>query len=197
FVTSVRAYIDWNQDGDFADPDEYYFIGIIENSTGTDGIQAIADIDVPAGALEGNTRMRVTKKFLAGDPSPNDGCTGGSSFGQAEDYTINVTAGGPPPPAGTTVYALNLRASCGTDFGTFDIDGPYNIDPISSITSSIFAGDFDDNDVLYALDNDAQTLLTIDTATGVETTVGDRKSTRLNSSHVKISYAVFCLKKKK
>src|SRR5690606_41021465 len=30
------------------------------------------------------------------------------------------------------------------------------------------------------------------TVTGV-----DRKSTRLNSSHVKISYAVFCLKKKK
>src|SRR5690606_40125444 len=30
------------------------------------------------------------------------------------------------------------------------------------------------------------------TKTGV-----DRKSTRLNSSHVKISYAVFCLKKKK
>src|SRR5204863_4772547 len=32
----------------------------------------------------------------------------------------------------------------------------------------------------------------------VETTGnGDRKSTRLNSSHVEISYAVFCLKKKK
>src|SRR5690606_12821191 len=28
-------------------------------------------------------------------------------------------------------------------------------------------------------------------------TIVDRKSTRLNSSHVKISYAVFCLKKKK
>src|SRR5690606_40012877 len=27
--------------------------------------------------------------------------------------------------------------------------------------------------------------------------IEDRKSTRLNSSHVKISYAVFCLKKKK
>src|SRR5690606_32281137 len=27
--------------------------------------------------------------------------------------------------------------------------------------------------------------------------IADRKSTRLNSSHVKISYAVFCLKKKK
>src|SRR5690242_21161346 len=29
------------------------------------------------------------------------------------------------------------------------------------------------------------------------TLVGDRKSTRLNSSHMSISYAVFCLKKKK
>src|SRR5690606_39649507 len=29
-----------------------------------------------------------------------------------------------------------------------------------------------------------------------EDTIEDRKSTRLNSSHVKISYAVFCLKKK-
>src|SRR5256885_5621389 len=29
-----------------------------------------------------------------------------------------------------------------------------------------------------------------------ESAVGDRKSTRLNSSHLVISYAVFCLKKK-
>src|SRR5438874_3646868 len=32
---------------------------------------------------------------------------------------------------------------------------------------------------------------------GRVTSVVDRKSTRLNSSHVEISYAVFCLKKKK
>src|SRR5690625_7106346 len=31
----------------------------------------------------------------------------------------------------------------------------------------------------------------------VQTGILDRKSTRLNSSHVAISYAVFCLKKKK
>src|SRR5438045_6079465 len=31
----------------------------------------------------------------------------------------------------------------------------------------------------------------------VESTMLDRKSTRLNSSHLGISYAVFCLKKKK
>src|SRR5690606_41265817 len=34
-------------------------------------------------------------------------------------------------------------------------------------------------------------------AEGGRPRLGDRKSTRLNSSHVKISYAVFCLKKKK
>src|SRR5438034_7780380 len=32
---------------------------------------------------------------------------------------------------------------------------------------------------------------------GIGTTLLDRKSTRLNSSHTVISYAVFCLKKKK
>src|SRR5690606_40812111 len=34
-------------------------------------------------------------------------------------------------------------------------------------------------------------------AGGQRIEIVDRKSTRLNSSHVKISYAVFCLKKKK
>src|SRR5256886_10810181 len=32
---------------------------------------------------------------------------------------------------------------------------------------------------------------------GLFSVLGDRKSTRLNSSHSQISYAVFCLKKKK
>src|SRR3989442_4514686 len=35
------------------------------------------------------------------------------------------------------------------------------------------------------------------TLVGPNVPPGDRKSTRLNSSHVRISYAVFCLKKKK
>src|SRR3712207_7037486 len=36
-----------------------------------------------------------------------------------------------------------------------------------------------------------------DDATGLAEAREDRKSTRLNSSHANISYAVFCLKKKK
>src|SRR2546430_10283367 len=37
----------------------------------------------------------------------------------------------------------------------------------------------------------------IDTVVAVRDETADRKSTRLNSSHSQISYAVFCLKKKK
>src|SRR5439155_26377512 len=39
--------------------------------------------------------------------------------------------------------------------------------------------------------------LSLDTDETFDTPFTDRKSTRLNSSHVAISYAVFCLKKKK
>src|SRR3989454_2456472 len=39
--------------------------------------------------------------------------------------------------------------------------------------------------------------LTVTDTRPVRLKVGDRKSTRLNSSHLVISYAVFCLKKKK
>src|SRR2546428_7513607 len=47
---------------------------------------------------------------------------------------------------------------------------------------------------LQALQLDAGLIGNIDDADGGEV---DRKSTRLNSSHDQISYAVFCLKKKK
>src|SRR3712207_6862311 len=44
---------------------------------------------------------------------------------------------------------------------------------------------------------DAGTALRLGGRDPVLILVGDRKSTRLNSSHANISYAVFCLKKKK
>src|SRR2546430_7163648 len=42
-----------------------------------------------------------------------------------------------------------------------------------------------------------RTFLHVKNTAGSSMTVTDRKSTRLNSSHSQISYAVFCLKKKK
>src|SRR5439155_17277198 len=49
--------------------------------------------------------------------------------------------------------------------------------------------------VWYALDADSYRALFSD-PTFRQTVVNTQKSTRLNSSHVAISYAVFCLKKK-
>src|SRR2546422_3886796 len=48
-----------------------------------------------------------------------------------------------------------------------------------------------------AVDEAANDAVTSGEMPGVVVLVGDRKSTRLNSSHGYISYAVFCLKKKK
>src|SRR5436305_4722542 len=48
-----------------------------------------------------------------------------------------------------------------------------------------------------ALGGQGQGLLGAGAAGGGPAPGRDRKSTRLNSSHVRISYAVFCLKKKK
>src|SRR3712207_7041961 len=56
------------------------------------------------------------------------------------------------------------------------------------------------NGELYLLGNDVSVLVTafwlVLMINAVNFTDGDRKSTRLNSSHANISYAVFCLKKK-
>src|SRR5258707_8557626 len=53
----------------------------------------------------------------------------------------------------------------------------------------------DQQDLLFA--NDTYSLLIVFQALDAAGKDGDRKSTRLNSSHANISYAVFCLKKKK
>src|SRR3989442_8173525 len=46
-------------------------------------------------------------------------------------------------------------------------------------------------------DTQATTAAFTHSTAGSQSAIEDRKSTRLNSSHVRISYAVFCLKKKK
>lgn len=83
----VRVFIDWNQNGSFSDPDESFDIGVLTNTTGTDAIVVTSPIAVPATALTGLTRMRVTKMWN-GYSTP---CNAGG-YGQAEDYTLDVLA---------------------------------------------------------------------------------------------------------
>src|SRR5690554_7790506 len=53
------------------------------------------------------------------------------------------------------------------------------------------------NPVLIRIETDAGHGAGTPVSKTIEQYAEDRKSTRLNSSHVRISYAVFCLKKKK
>lgn len=94
YENSFVVFIDWNQNGSLNDPGEVYQITqTITNSTGTDAVQAIHSISVPADAALGNTRMRVKKIYgtISTDPDLINPCAG-SDYGQAEDYTVNVVA---------------------------------------------------------------------------------------------------------
>src|SRR2546426_8236148 len=63
---------------------------------------------------------------------------------------------------------------------------------IDVLRQEVFANAFGDVRIDLLLVEDAGLLVLLE-----HRPVGDRKSTRLNSSHLVISYAVFCLKKKK
>lgn len=117
YVDSVRVYIDWDQNGIFNSIDETYDLGSIINSTGTDAVQATANIYIPATSLTGTTRMRVTQKWAASAGPCN---TGG--YGQAEDYTVEIlptnsclgvptpgTASGPASVCANQSFSLTLN----------------------------------------------------------------------------------------
>lgn len=100
YTTKVNAFIDWNRNGTF-EASEGYVIGDIRNSTGTDGIQAVANIAVPASATPGPVRLRVVKKYnAAGTACNTDG------YGQAEDYTLTVGGSNPTYTVGGSVSGL-------------------------------------------------------------------------------------------
>src|SRR5690554_3101711 len=117
----------------------------------------------------------------------------------AEPPTPEFTSGGissrtsPQQPVGTTVKAeADARAQdAATDIASITADrgivtrpGRFTIEPSFSHAHS--------NATRVAIEG-----YTVIPALLIGLINIDRKSTRLNSSHVRISYAVFCLKKKK
>lgn len=89
YANFFTVWIDWDQNGEF-ETEEMYEIGSIEDSDGTDGQQAVNDIEVPADAPEGETRMRIIKNYDSFRTNP----CGLVSFGQVEDYTVSVGGSG-------------------------------------------------------------------------------------------------------
>lgn len=100
FTDQIDVYIDWNNDQDFEDAGEHFFIGEIDDSDGEDGIEATTQIDVPLDAALTYTRMRVVKRYNGSALPCNT-----TGYGQAEDYTIHVVDPAPcvsTPAGGTT-----------------------------------------------------------------------------------------------
>lgn len=78
------VFIDYNQDGDFSDSGETVWTKAASKTTPVTGT-----ITIPATATLGTTRMRVSLKYNAIPTS----CEA-FSYGQVEDYTVNITASG-------------------------------------------------------------------------------------------------------
>src|SRR5690349_24176277 len=86
--------------------------------------------------------------------------------------------------ATTEIYTLSLHDALPIYTREFAKRGEEAIEGLDAgIATALARGDFVTADALFSRREQAELV--------------DRKSTRLNSSHVEISYAVFCLKKKK
>lgn len=102
FDTDVVAFIDWNQNDILDDAGEIYEIGTLFNTEGTDGVSVLLNITVPADALLGETRIRLTKTYTDEDSLAQINPCGIEfdafgmgifpSFGQALDFTLNISA---------------------------------------------------------------------------------------------------------
>jgi hypothetical protein len=100
FDNDIVAFIDWNQNNVLDDTGEIYEIGTPTNSTGSDGVSVSIAITVPADAVLGTTRIRITKTYQDVDsPAEINPCgiqfnpfEQGvfSGYGQALDFTLQI-----------------------------------------------------------------------------------------------------------
>ncbi|MBE17123.1 MAG: hypothetical protein CL867_12835 [Cytophagaceae bacterium] len=122
YTVGTRAWIDWNQDNDFLDAGEQYTLGAATNVTNGLTSASPFSITVPAAAVAGSTRMRISTRYNV-YPTP---CAIGFD-GEVEDYTI-VVAGAVSGPEmnvtglGTTITHTDATPSTtdDTDFGTIN-----------------------------------------------------------------------------
>lgn len=87
YPEGYAVWIDYNADGDFADTGE-----LVWSKAASTATPATGTFTVPATAVNGATRMRVSMKYN-GVPAACETF----SYGEVEDYTVNIQTGGTTP----------------------------------------------------------------------------------------------------
>lgn len=115
YSEGYAVWIDYNQDGDFNDAGELVWSKTASTTTPVSG-----SFTVPSTATSGATRIRVSMKYN-GVPTPCEVF----SYGEVEDYTVNIGTGtadtiAPTAPtsltaSGTTRTTTNLAWNASTD----------------------------------------------------------------------------------
>lgn len=116
YVIYSNVWIDWNQDFDFDDAGEEYDLGSIQNtSNGPTSLSPIS-ISVPANAVLGKTRMRVSCFHNA----PPTACMINVD-GEVEDYTVVIKPTGlsaaPILSSQVQIYPNPTTGKFGVDMG--------------------------------------------------------------------------------
>jgi hypothetical protein len=151
FPSDVMVYIDFNQNGNFDDAGESFYIGRLAAANPFNAFTINNTITIPANAANGSTRMRVLKNTnIAAYSDPNapnsisSACDSSLRAGQTEEYTVNIlgnNASFPSPYCGAeNVTTLTVSEISGVDFAGMvnnsALDG--NSDVIENFTSVIF-----------------------------------------------------------
>ncbi len=98
------VWIDWNQDGDFDDVDEYAFSSVVPS------IVVSGVITVPLKAKPGATRLRVRCSRNT-TPSSAQACTT-FNLGETEDYNVSVVLGSQLPVAEFKANVTSASDQC-------------------------------------------------------------------------------------
>ncbi|ATN05060.1 T9SS C-terminal target domain-containing protein [Chryseobacterium indologenes] len=106
FPSDVVIFIDFNQNGNFDDAGESFYIGRLQAANPANAFTINNNITIPAGAASGPTRMRVVKNTNVQAYSDSNAANSISSAcdptlraGQTEDYTVNIKGNDPGFPA--------------------------------------------------------------------------------------------------
>ena len=94
----ASVYIDFNQNGSFADAGENVF-NTSYGARALTGSVVTGNVTVPAGATLGITRMRIVYNESSTAPA-----TGTYSYGETEDYCVNIISPPTTPPINASTF---------------------------------------------------------------------------------------------